>query len=61
MDVDNFLRRYAAGERDFTQVDLSRANLGGLILNQVDLSGANLRSRSGRSGSTTSSRPTRSS
>ncbi|MEH2458050.1 pentapeptide repeat-containing protein [Nostoc sp.] len=36
------LQRYAAGERDFSGVDLSRANLADCILVGTNLSGANL-------------------
>ena len=47
MDVSQFLKRYAAGERDFHGValagaDLSRADLSEVNLNRADLSGANL-------------------
>jgi uncharacterized protein YjbI with pentapeptide repeats len=39
MNRDELLKRYAAGERDFSGVDLGRANLYG-----IDLSSANLSS-----------------
>jgi uncharacterized protein YjbI with pentapeptide repeats len=50
MDVEELYRRYAAGERDFSGVDLSRANLNvakvtyleALEPGQNDLSGINL-------------------
>ncbi len=44
MEADELLRRYAAGERDFRKVDLSRANLNRANLIGINLSGANLSS-----------------
>ena len=48
MDINEFLKRYAAGERDFTQIDLRAASLGEVdlsqsILRNSDLSSANLK------------------
>jgi uncharacterized protein YjbI with pentapeptide repeats len=42
MQVNNFLERYRQGERHFTHIDLSGANLTGASLRDIDLSGANL-------------------
>lgn len=42
MEPDELVRRYAAGERDFSGVDLSGANLAGVNLAEADLSGADL-------------------
>ncbi len=42
VDVEEFLRRYEAGERDFTGVNLTGANLIGASLTGVNLSKANL-------------------
>lgn len=46
VDVEEFLRRYKAGERDFTGINLARAELsntclGGAILSEANLIGAN--------------------
>ena len=42
MDGEELFRRYAAGERDFSGVDLSGANLSRVELRDINLSGANL-------------------
>ncbi len=42
MDAEELLRRYADGERNFVEVDLSRANLSGANLYGADLRNANL-------------------
>ncbi|NER98613.1 MAG: pentapeptide repeat-containing protein [Symploca sp. SIO1B1] len=42
MDADEFLRCYAAGERDFRKANFSRAYLRGAYLNEVNLRGAYL-------------------
>lgn len=42
MTVEELLERYAAGERDFSGVDLSDVNLSGADLLHINLSGANL-------------------
>ncbi|MBN3923760.1 pentapeptide repeat-containing protein, partial [Nostoc sp. NMS4] len=42
MNRDELLKRYAAGERDFSGVDLSRANLYGIDLSSANLSRANI-------------------
>ena len=47
MDAEELLKRYAAGERDFTEVDLSSADLAEAILIDIimknsHLSGASL-------------------
>ena len=48
MKAEELLKRYAAGERDFSgvdlrEIDLSRVNLPGINLSQADLIGADLR------------------
>ncbi|VXD22792.1 Pentapeptide repeat protein [Planktothrix serta PCC 8927] len=42
MNRQEFLDRYQAGERNFTYIDLSGANLSGVNLQEIDLTGANL-------------------
>jgi uncharacterized protein YjbI with pentapeptide repeats len=42
MEADDLLRRYAAGERDFTEADLSWEDLSGANLSQIILGNANL-------------------
>ncbi len=42
-DVDEFLKRYAAGERDFRGIYLCKANLAGQDLRKVNLINADLR------------------
>lgn len=42
MEADELLRRYAAGERDFTEADLSWEDLSGANLSQIILWNANL-------------------
>ncbi|MDZ7964838.1 MAG: pentapeptide repeat-containing protein [Nostoc sp. DedSLP03] len=42
MNRDELLKRYAAGERDFSGVDLGRANLYGIDLSSANLSRANI-------------------
>ena len=42
MTREELLERYAAGERDFSGVDLSRAELGGANLSGIVLSNSNL-------------------
>src|SRR5262245_53714922 len=41
-DINDLLRRYTNGERDFPRADLAGANLQGRDLSQVNFSGANL-------------------
>ncbi|MHC5830121.1 MAG: pentapeptide repeat-containing protein, partial [Nostoc sp.] len=38
MDIEELLERYAAGERDFRDVDLSHSDLTGVNLSGIDLS-----------------------
>ncbi|MDZ8140998.1 MAG: pentapeptide repeat-containing protein [Nostoc sp. DedQUE04] len=42
MDAEELLQRYAAGERDFSGVDLEGANLVRANLSEANLRGANL-------------------
>lgn len=42
INAEEFLRRYEAGERDFTGINLAGANLCGLSLTDINLSKANL-------------------
>ncbi len=42
MEVESFLDRYRQGERDFSHIDLSGANLSGVTLRDINLTGANL-------------------
>ncbi|HLO47999.1 MAG TPA: pentapeptide repeat-containing protein [Kamptonema sp.] len=42
MRVEELLKRYAAGQRDFAEVNLNEANLSGANLSGINLSGANL-------------------
>jgi uncharacterized protein YjbI with pentapeptide repeats len=42
MDADEIRSRYAAGERDFRDADLSGANLSGVNLSEANLNEANL-------------------
>jgi uncharacterized protein YjbI with pentapeptide repeats len=42
MDAEEFFRRYEAGERDFSGINLSGANLEGVVLSDVNFVGANL-------------------
>ena len=42
MKAEDVLKRYAAGERTFTGINLSEANLSGADLSQANLSGGNL-------------------
>ncbi len=42
VNVEEFLRRYEAGERNFTEINLAYADLSGASLNEVNLSNANL-------------------
>lgn len=42
MSTEELLKRYAAGEREFTGIDLSEVDLSGVNLAGADLSGANL-------------------
>ncbi|MDZ7961114.1 MAG: pentapeptide repeat-containing protein [Aulosira sp. DedQUE10] len=41
MDADELLRRYAAGERDFTGIDFSKVDFSEGELSGSDLSGIN--------------------
>lgn len=41
MNIDERLERYATGERNFNAIELHRANLGGIVLREADLSSAN--------------------
>jgi uncharacterized protein YjbI with pentapeptide repeats len=43
MDIYQLSLLYAAGERDFSSIDLVRTNLAGLNLSEINLSRANLR------------------
>ena len=42
MTAEELLKRYAAGERDFTGVDLNEVNLSGTDLSDINLTNANL-------------------
>lgn len=42
MEVEELLKRYAAGERNFVEVNLNEANLSGVNLSGANLKGANL-------------------
>jgi uncharacterized protein YjbI with pentapeptide repeats len=42
MQIQEFLRRYQQGERNFAHIDLSGASLSGVNLREIDLTGANL-------------------
>jgi uncharacterized protein YjbI with pentapeptide repeats len=42
MDASELLVRYAAGERDFTGINFSKAELSGTDLREINLSGANM-------------------
>ena len=43
MDIKELLQRYAAGERNFTVINLSYKNLTGIDLSEADLSKTYLR------------------
>lgn len=42
MTAEELLERYAAGESDFSRVDLRKGRLSGSVLRDINLSGANL-------------------
>lgn len=42
MDAEELLKRYTAGERNFTWVDLQKAQLNNLDLSGINLTNANL-------------------
>ena len=44
MTVEELLQRYSAGERNFSGVNLSRADLGGRVLSDIILDNADLTS-----------------